>query len=120
MSKYRTKLRETSARRQEETHITSTAGQLGSKRCLPIGLPSAVGKFGLSTVAPRGAAQEVEMEHAWKMTLVDPRLLDTIRSPPPPPPPPTDTIGKKVQALDDEMMSILDRKDIDDRTKVTL
>ena len=40
------------------------------------------------------------MEHARKMALVDPRLL--------------------VQALDDEMKTILDRKDLDDRTKVTL
>ena len=52
------------------------------------------------------------------MALVDPRLLDTLRSPPPPPP--TDTLGKKVQALDEVMMSILDRKDLDDRTNVTL
>ena len=56
------------------------------------------------------------MEHARKMVLVDPRMLDTLRSPPPP----TDTLGRKVQALDDEMMDILDRKDLDDRTKVTL
>ena len=56
------------------------------------------------------------MEHARKMALVDPRMLDTLRSPPPP----TDTLGRKVQALDDEMMTILDRKDLDDRTKVTL
>ena len=56
------------------------------------------------------------MEHARKMALVDPRMLNTLRSPPPP----TDTLGKKVQALDDEMMTILERKDIDDRTKVTL
>ena len=56
------------------------------------------------------------MAHARKMALVDPRMLDTLRSPPPP----TDTLGKKVQALDDEMMTILDRKDLDDRTKVTL
>ena len=48
---------------------------------------------------------------------MDPRLLDTLRSPPPPS---TDTLGKKVQALDDEMMTILDGKDLDDRTKVTL
>ena len=59
------------------------------------------------------------MEHARKMALVDPRMLDTLRSPPPPPPP-TDTLGKKVQALDDEMRTILDRKDLNDRTKVTL
>ena len=56
------------------------------------------------------------MEHARKMALVDPRLLDTLRSPPPA----TDTLGKKVQALDDEMKTILDRKDLDDGTKVTL
>ena len=60
-----------------------------------------------------------EMEHARKLVLVDPQLLETLRSPPPPPLP-TDTLGKKVQALDDEMMTILDRKDLDDRTKVTL
>ena len=58
------------------------------------------------------------MEHARKMALVDLRLLDTsfttttTTS--------TDTSGKKVQALDDEMMTIFDRKDLDDRTKVTL
>ena len=51
------------------------------------------------------------------MALVDPRLLDTLHSPPPPA---TDTLGKKVQALDDDMMTILDRKDLDDGTKVTL
>ena len=56
------------------------------------------------------------MEHARKMALVDPRLLDTFRSPPPQ----TDTLGKKVQALDDEMMTILNRKDLDEGTKVTL
>ena len=59
------------------------------------------------------------MEHARKMALVDPRVLDTLRSPPPPPPP-TDTLGKNVQALDDEMKTILDTKDLDDGTKVTL
>ena len=58
------------------------------------------------------------MEHARKMALVDPRLLDTLRSPPPPLA--TDTLGRKVQALDDEMKTILDRTDLDDGTKVTL
>ena len=58
------------------------------------------------------------MDHARKMALVDPRLLDTLRSQPPPHP--TDTVGKIVQALDDEMKTILDRKDLDDGTKVTL
>ena len=53
------------------------------------------------------------------MALVDPRLLDTLRSQPPPPHP-TDTVGKIVQALDDEMKTILDRKDLDNGTKVTL
>ena len=58
------------------------------------------------------------MDHARKMALVDPRLLDTLRSQPPPHP--TDTVGKIVQALDGEMKTILDRKDLDDGTKVTL
>ena len=57
------------------------------------------------------------MEHTREMASVEPRLLDTICSAPPQP---TDTLGKKVQALDDEMISILDRKDLDDRTKVSL
>ena len=45
--------------------------------------------------------------------------MDTLRSQAPVPPP-TDTIDKKVEDLNDEMMSILDRKDLDDRDKVTL
>ena len=57
------------------------------------------------------------MEHARKTAFVDPRMLDTLLSPPPPP---TYTLGNKMQALDDEMMTILDRQDLDDRTKVTL
>ena len=52
------------------------------------------------------------------MALVDPRLLDTLLLPSPPPP--TDTLGKKVRVLDDEMKTILDRKDLDDESKVTL
>ena len=56
------------------------------------------------------------MEHARKMALVDPRLLETLRSPPPP----TDTVGKVMQGLDDEMTSILDQKDLNDGDKVKL
>ena len=56
------------------------------------------------------------MEHARKMALVDPRLLDTLCSPAPS----TITLGKKVQALDDEMMTILNKKNLDDGTKVKL
>ena len=118
LSKYRTKLRELSQRRapplryEEETLQPQVGeGQSGGF------LSAILGKFGLSTLSPRGATQEVEIEHARKMALVDPRLLGTLRSPPPPP---TNTLGKKVQTVDDEMMSILDRKDVVDRTKVTL
>ena len=91
MSKYRTKLREL-AQRRTTTARRARAGRRGTERRFPIGLLSTVGKFGLSTLAPRGAAQEVEMEmeHARKMALVDPRMLDTLRSPPPA----TDTLGK--------------------------
>ena len=86
----------------------------------PIDLPITFGEFGVSTLAPRGAAQAVvDMEHARKMVLVEPRQLNSLRSTAPPPRP-TDSLCKKVQALDDEMMVILDRKDLDDRTKVTL
>ena len=56
------------------------------------------------------------MDHARKMALVDPRLLDALRSQPHP----TDTVGKIVQTLDEEMKTILDRKDLDDGIKVTL
>ena len=56
------------------------------------------------------------MDHARNMALVDPRLLDTLRSQPHP----TDTVGKIVQTLDEEMKTILDRKDLDDGIKVTL
>ena len=51
------------------------------------------------------------------MVFVNSRLLDTLHSLPSPS---TNTLGNKVQALDDEMMPILDRKDLDDRTKVTV
>ena len=56
------------------------------------------------------------MDHARKMALVDPPLLDAFRSQPPP----TDTVGKIVQTLDEEMKTILDRKDLDDGIKITL
>ena len=56
------------------------------------------------------------MEHARKMALVDPRLLETLRSPPPH----TDTVGKVMQGLDVEMTSILDQKDLNDGDKVKL
>ena len=56
------------------------------------------------------------MEHARKMALVDPRLLETLRSPPPP----TNTVGKVMQGLDAEMTSILDQKDLNDGDKVKL
>ena len=59
------------------------------------------------------------MDHARKMALVDPRLLDALRLQPPLPSP-TDTVGKIVQTLDEEMKTILDRKDLDEGTKVTL
>ena len=55
------------------------------------------------------------MEQTPKIDLVDPRMLDTFRAQSP-----TDIIGKKVQALDDEIMLIHDRKDLDKRCKVTL
>ena len=52
------------------------------------------------------------MEHARKMALVDTRLLDTLRSPPPPRRIPW------VRRCMTSMMSILDRKELDYRTKV--
>ena len=77
---------------------------------LPIGLPSTFGEFCVSTLAPRGAAQAVvEMEHARKMVLVEPRQVNSLRSTAPPPRP-TDSLCKKVQALDDEMMVILENQ----------
>ena len=50
------------------------------------------------------------------MALVNPRLLETLRSPPPP----TDMVGKVMQGLDVEITSILDRKDLNDGDKVKL
>lgn len=55
------------------------------------------------------------MEHTRKMALVDPRLLDSLRAPAP-----TDTLGRKVQVLDDEMKVILDRQDLADGDKVVM
>ena len=76
LSNYKTKLRELSQRRAHAAYFNHRSVRV--RAGASVGLPSAVGKFGLSTLAPpRGAAQEVEMEHARKMALVDPRLLDT-------------------------------------------
>ena len=38
-------------------NLAATAGRRGTERRFPIGLLSTVGQFGLSTLAPRGAAQ---------------------------------------------------------------
>ena len=57
------------------------------------------------------------MDHTRKMALVDPKLLETLRSPPPPP---KDTVGKVMQGLDAEMTSIVDRKDLNGVDKVPL
>ena len=54
------------------------------------------------------------MAHARKMALVDPRLLETLRSPIQPPSDAT------LRDLDSEMTSILDRTGIDVREKVRL
>ena len=86
----------------------------------PIGLPSTVGKFGVSTLAPRGATQEVETwnKHvSWPWWTRDcwTHFVHHHHHHHP-----TNTLGKKVQPIDVEMMTILDRKDLDDRTKVTL
>ena len=54
------------------------------------------------------------MAHVWKMALVDPRLLETLRTPIQPP---SDTT---LRDLDSEMTSILDKTGIDVRDKVRL
>ena len=54
------------------------------------------------------------MAHVRKMALVDPRLLETLRSPMQPPSDAT------LRDLDSEMTSILDRTGIDVREKVRL
>ena len=56
------------------------------------------------------------MDHTRKMALVDPTLLETLRSPPPP----KNTVGKVMQGLDAEMTSIVDRKDLNGVDKVPL
>ena len=55
------------------------------------------------------------MEHARKMALVDPRLLEALR-----PPPPTNTLDRVLRALDGDMSSVLDRSDLDEGDKVKL
>ena len=54
------------------------------------------------------------MAHAWKMALVDPRLLETLRTPKQSP------SYLTLRDLDAEMTSILDRPDIDVSEKVRL
>ncbi|MEG7522088.1 MAG: hypothetical protein M3H12_03190 [Chromatiales bacterium] len=57
------------------------------------------------------------MEHAQKMVLVDPRLLNSLGAPQRAP---TDTLGKKVHALDDDMQVILESRDLADWDKVVM
>ena len=54
------------------------------------------------------------MAHMRKMALVDPRLLETLRTPIQPP------IDTHLRDLDSEMTSILDKTDIDVSEKVRL
>ena len=54
------------------------------------------------------------MAHMRKMALVDPRLLETLRTPIQPP------IDTNLRDLDSEMTSILDKTDIDVSEKVRL
>ena len=54
------------------------------------------------------------MAHMRKMALVDPRLLETLRTPIQPP------IDTNLRDLDSEMTSILDKTDIDVSEKVLL
>ena len=54
------------------------------------------------------------MEHARKLALVDPRLLETLRSPP------TNAMCKVMRGLDADMTAILERTDLDDGEKVYL
>ena len=47
------------------------------------------------------------------MALVDPRVLETVATPP------KDSVGKVLQRLDDEMQAIINRRDLQEREKVT-
>ena len=120
LSKYRTKLRELAQRRtpaasRRRILLQPQVGEGQSGGFLSAFLAPLASSF--YPCSERCCSKGRYMEHARKMALVDPRLLDTLRLPPPPS---TDTLGTKVQALDDNMKTILDRKDLDDGTKVTL
>ena len=54
------------------------------------------------------------MSHVRKMALVDPRLLETLRTPTQTP------VDKTLRDLDAEMTSILDKGDVDISEKVRL
>ena len=56
------------------------------------------------------------MEYAKKMALVDPRILENVA----PHLPPVTTVGTALRRLDDEMQEVLDRRDLQEREKVTL
>ena len=56
------------------------------------------------------------MEYAKKMALVDPRILENVA----PRLPPVTNVGTALRRLDDEMQEVLDRRDLQEREKVTL
>ena len=121
LSKYRTKLRELAQRRTPAARRRRILLQQQVDEGQSGGLLSAfLAPLASSVFLPllREVLLKRNMERARKMALVDPRVLDTCSLPPPPTP--TDTLGKKLQALDDEMKTILDRNDLDDGTKATL
>ena len=48
------------------------------------------------------------------MAFVDPRVLETVATPP------KDSVGKVLQRLDDDIQAIINRRDLQEREKVTL
>ena len=124
LSKYRMKLRELSQRRtpaasrrrillqqqvgegQSGGFISAFLSQLASSVFLPLLQEVLIKRYTHGTRTQDGFGGPATFGHPSFTTTTTPS--------------PTDTLGKKVQALDDEMMTILDRKDLDDRTKVTL